>query len=62
LRGVVPLWWVVVVGEGRAPEMLPLVVAVAVETFRIVVVVVMVMGRGMMIRTRMILDPGWGYV
>jgi len=62
LRGVVPLWWVVIVGKGQAPEMLPLVVAVAVETFRMVVVVVMVMGRGMMIRTWMILDPGWGYV
>ena len=62
MRGVVPLWWVVIVGKGQAPEMLPLVVAVAVETFRMVVVVVMVMGRGMMIRTWMILDPGWGYV
>jgi len=60
LQGVVPLWWVVVVGEGRAPEILPLVVAVAVETFCMVVVMVMVMG--MMIRTQIILDPGWGYV
>jgi len=41
--------------------MLPLVVVVVVETFCMVVVMVM----GMMIRTRMILDPGQftqGYV
>jgi len=25
-QGVVPFWWVVVVSEGQAPEMLPLVV------------------------------------
>jgi len=49
---------VVVVGEGRAPEMLPLVVVVVVETWFLMVVVVMVMVRGMMIHTRMILDPG----
>jgi len=48
----------VVVGEGQALEMFPLVVVVVVETWFLMVVVVMVMMRGMMIRTRMILDPG----
>ena len=50
----------VVVGEGRTPEMLPLVVVVvADETFRVVVVVVM--GMVMICILRMcwiILDPG----
>jgi len=49
---------VVVVGEGRVPEMLPLVVVVVETWFLMVVVVVTVMVRGMMIRTRMILDSG----
>jgi len=50
---------VVVVGEGQTPEILPLVVVVVVETwFLMVMVMVMVMVRRMMIRTRMILDPG----
>jgi len=61
LRGVVPLWWVIVVGEGRVPEMLPLVVVVAVETFRMVVVVVVMVKMMIRIQTRflgLILDPG----
>jgi len=43
--------------------MLPLVVVVVVGTWCLVVVV-MVMGKGMMIRIQMILDPGFfrGYV
>jgi len=48
---------VVVVGGGQTPEMLPLVVVVVVETW-FLMVMVMVMVRGMMIHTRMILDPG----
>jgi len=48
----------VVVGEGQAPEMLPLVVVVVETWFLMVMVMMMVMVRGMMIRTRMILDPG----
>jgi len=44
------------------PEVLPLVIVVVVVETWFLMVVVMVMGRGMMICTWMILDPGWGYV
>jgi len=46
---------VVVVGRGRAPEVLPLVIVVVVGTWRLMVVMVM----GMMTRIRMILGPGF---
>jgi len=49
---------VVVVGEGQVLEMLPLVVVVVVVETWFLMVMVMVMVRGMMIRTRMILDLG----
>jgi len=57
-RGVVPRE-LVVVGEGRMPEMLPLVVVVvANKTFRVVVVVVIVMVMIHILRMcRMILGP-----
>jgi len=55
---------VVVAGEGRAPEMIPLVVvavAVAVVDETSCMMVVVVMARGMMIHIliiQMVLDPG----
>jgi len=51
-----------VVVSGRwAPEMLPLGVVVVVETWRVVVVIVMVKRIRILMRYRMVLDPGWSF-
>ena len=52
----------VVVDGGRASEMLLLdVVVVVVETWCVVVVMVMVMRTRILMRYRIVLDPGWSF-
>jgi len=55
----------VVVGGGRASEMLPLgvvvVAVVVVETWHVVMVMVMVMRICTLTRYQMVFDPGWSF-
>jgi len=50
----------VVVDRGQASEMLPLDVVV-VETWCVMVVMVMVMRTRILMRYRIVLDPGWSF-